>query len=283
MGTGTVVSAGDIEAYRRDGAVLIRNALDAETRALLEHGIEEAYNSPRAGTSVGGAMGEGRTVVRDYASIDAPSLQKVLASGTLGRIGAGLMQTPTAQLILDQIFYKQQGPIVPTPWHQDTPFLRVRGEPLIRLWTPCDRSPRDVTVQVVRGSHRWNVVFSGLTRPPTQDATLEEKRSVVGDHWLPAPPDVASHRDSFDIMSWDVEPGDVLAFQGNMLHGADGHPGSELPRRAFAVLMGGPNLHYYKPTGKAFPSPGRMAGAARDDELPDGAPIGAYQEAFPLI
>ena len=281
MNAEKMISAQDIEAYDRDGAVLIRDALDADMRALVERGVEEAYRSPRAGTSVSGGMSEGRTVVRDYASIDSPSLKTVLASGAFGRVGSKLMRTPYAQLILDQIFYKQRGAIVPTPWHQDTPFLRVRGEPLIRLWTPCDFSPRQVTVQVVRGSHRWNVVFSGLTRPPTSDATIEGKSSPVGDHWLPAPPDVASHRDSFDIMTWDVEPGDILAFQGNMLHGADGHPGSERPRRAFAVLMGGPKLRYYKPTGKAFPSPGRMAGAARDDEILDGAPIGEHLGAFP--
>ncbi len=282
MGTDALIGTQDIEAYRRDGAVVIRGALDADMRALVERGIEEAYRSPRADTGIGGGMGEGRTVVRDYASIDSPSLRSVLASGAFGRVGAGLMGTPFAQLILDQIFYKQQGPILPTPWHQDTPFLRVRGEPLIRLWTPCDRSPREVTVQVVRGSHRWNVVFSGLTKSATGDATGTDKPSPVGDHWLPALPDVAAHRDSFDIMSWDVEPGDILAFQGNMLHGADGHPGSDRPRRAFAVLMGGPELRYYRPTGKAFPSPGRMAGAARDADIPDGAPIGEHRAAFPL-
>jgi ectoine hydroxylase-related dioxygenase (phytanoyl-CoA dioxygenase family) len=276
------VCAADIEAYRRDGAVLIRSALDADMRALIERGVEEAYRSPRATTKLGDAVGENGTVVRDYASLDSPALQAVLTSGALGRVGAALMQTPSAQIILDQIFYKQQGVIIPTPWHQDTPFLRVRGESLIRLWTPCDRSPRALTVQVVRGSHRWNVVYSGKTRPPTKDATETRTPSAVGDSWLPAPPDVAGHRDSFDIMTWDVEPGDILAFQGNMLHGADGHPGSDRPRRALAVLMGGPNLRYYKPGGKAFPSPGRMAGNMGPEDIRDGAPIGEHQEAFPL-
>jgi hypothetical protein len=94
-------------------------------------------------------------------------------------------------------------------------------------------------------------------------------------------PDVARYRDSFDILSWDVEPGDALAFQGNMLHGAEGHPGHDRPRRAFAALFGGPNLRYHAPQGKAFPTPGKIQGLQLE-AIPDGALIGNHQDAFPV-
>ena len=63
--------------------------------------------------------------------------------------------------------------------------------------------------------------------------------------------------------------------------GADGRAASGGPRRAFAVLLGGPDLRYHKPAGAAFPSPGRKRGLSRDDIL-QGAPIGDYPAAFPL-
>jgi hypothetical protein len=113
------------------------------------------------------------------------------------------------------------------------------------------------------------------------DSGTASDRHAVGDGQLPPIPDVAKHRDSFDIMSWDVEPGDVLAFQGNMLHGTEGHPGHDRARRAFAVMLGGPNLRYRAPKGKAFPPPAKIAGTPYQ-EIPDGAPIGRHEDAFPV-
>lgn len=281
LATSAKITRSDVEAYRRDGAVLVKGVLDAETLRMLEAGVEEAYSRQKSRTTkVEAEAGAGETVVLDYASQESPLVRALLDSGTIGEIGAALMQTASAHLILDQIFHKAPGPILPTSWHQDTPFLRVRGDDLIRLWFPCDFSPRAITVQVARGSHRWNVVWSTRvesagTKPRDGDGRL------VGDSWLPTPPDVARFRDSFDILSWDVEPGDVLAFQGNMLHGADGMPTYDRPRRALAVLLGGPDLQYHVPEGKAFPSPGRIRGLRSKDDIPDGAPIGNYEDAFP--
>jgi ectoine hydroxylase-related dioxygenase (phytanoyl-CoA dioxygenase family) len=278
------ITEDDIRRYERDGAVLIRGALDPDTSRLIEQGVEETYRAAATrSTIIDGADGQGRTVVRDYASLTSATLRALLADGLIGRIGATIMRTSAAHLVLDQIFYKTQGPIVPTPWHQDTPFLRVRGDSLIRLWFPCDYSPREITVQVVRGSHRWNVVYnSAVNSRMSSVANPGAERTVVGDSSLPQPPDVHGYRDSFDILSWEVAPGDVVAFQGNMLHGADGHPGHDKPRRALAVLMGGPELRYHVPRGKAFPSPGRMQGLVEKDDIPDGAPIGEYSAAFPI-
>ena len=275
-----VISTEDRETYRRDGAVVLRGALGPDLLELLERGVEEAYRArDRKGTTVE-SMGGGRTVVHDYVLRDSPSLQAPVNGGQLGAIAAALMGTASAHLVLDQIFYKTSGPIVPTPWHQDTGFLRVRGDDLIRLWMPCDVSPRAMTVQVVRGSHRWNVVYG--TRPADSPGGMHDGPGMlIGDGSASPPPDVRRHADSFDILGWDVAPGNVLAFQGNVLHGSDGHPGYDRPRRALAVLLGGPALRYHAPEGKAFPSPGRMSGKRQDDDIPQGAPIGDYETAFP--
>ncbi len=280
------ISDADITAYQRDGAVLIKGVLDRDALRLLEVGVEEVYKDlGRRFTSVSSQANAGKTIVREYVSQDSPSLKSLLQSGIVGELGAALMQTSSAQLILDQVFYKAAGPIVPTPWHQDTPFLLVRGNEMIRLWLPCDVSPRALTVQVVRGSHRWNVVYNTSGEQVNDTMVVasgtDSDRNGVGDPILPPLPDIARHRDSFDILSWDVEPGDALAFQGNMLHGTDGHPDYEHARRAFAVMLGGPNLRYHKPAGKAFPAPARIQGTPFN-EVPDGALIGNHRDAFPV-
>ena len=67
----------------------------------------------------------------------------------------------------------------PTPWHQDTPFLRVRGDQMVRVWLCCDSSPADLTVQVVRGSHRWNVVYN--TRTMANSPVMSERKGEFGE------------------------------------------------------------------------------------------------------
>ena len=277
------ISDEDIARYGCDGAALLKGVIGTDTLKTIESGIEEIYRSPGHHSKFTGTTRLGETLVAEYVSRHSDALRAVLFNnGIVGKIAATMMHTPSAQLVLDQVFYKAKGPIVPTPWHQDTPFLRVRGEELIRVWIPCDYSPRALTVQVVRGSHRWNVVYntSGEHKNPTSVVEGEAGGGYegVGNPSLPPIPDIVRYRESFEILSWDVEPGDALVFQGNVLHGADGHPGADTPRRAFAAMMGGPNLRFHVPKGKAFPIPGQHKG----EPIVDGAPIGAYEDAFPI-
>ena len=44
--------------------------------------------------------------------------------------------------------------------------------------------------------------------------------SGVRDQSLPPVPDINANRDSFDIIGWHYEPGDVLLFHGHVLHSA---------------------------------------------------------------
>jgi ectoine hydroxylase-related dioxygenase (phytanoyl-CoA dioxygenase family) len=272
-----------IARYQRDGAVLLKSILNPDELELLERGVEEAYAQPEERTSVVRSQeGEGETRIGTIPSADSPSLAELMRSGVAAQIAARLMRTPSAQLVHEQTFYKSRGRIVPTPWHQDTPFLCVRGMDMCRVWLTCDRSPADLTVQFVRGSHRWNVVYStdaGRTvKLDRDDKRPEYSYADIGEANLPIVPDVATYRDSFDILSFDVEPGDALVFQGNMLHGAPGREYHDSPRRAFATMWGGPELRYHEARGRSFPPPGDP----RPGAVPDGARIGDHEAAFPL-
>jgi len=43
----------------------------------------------------------------------------------------------------DQIFAKEPGATKATPWHQDLPFLPVKGDQQIRIWVPFDKVTAD--------------------------------------------------------------------------------------------------------------------------------------------
>ncbi len=275
----------DIATYRRDGAVHIKGVLSDRELQWLEEGLEEAHASlSEMFSRYAGTDGMGETVVDQFPSLRSASLKRLITEGPTAEIAARLMGTQSAQLILDQMFYKEGGRIVQTPWHQDTPFLRVRGDDMARVWLTCDPSPAGVTLEVVRGSHLWNVVFD-TGGAEVEDLAMDSEGSAfsysgIGDERLPKVPDIAGHRDSFDIISWDVEPGDAVIFQGNVLHGTTGRDNHPHKRRAFACMWGGPQLRFQGEMAHGMPLPG--TGTAPVD-IPHGAPIGDYPEVFPVF
>jgi hypothetical protein len=279
------VTEKQIEQFWRDGAILLKGALSQVELDLMEHGVEESLANP-AGfhARLEGIDGTGETYKEFLPSLSCPSLQALNERGTIASIAGQLMRTETAHFIFDEIFYKKRGTVLPTPWHQDTPFYSVRGDQLVRVWMSCDPSPRQITVQTLRGSHRWGIMFSHMPAGESQSLVVEEgdRFSYAGlqlDPNAPNVPDVLASRGSYDIMTWDVEPRDVLVFQGNVLHGADGLADHPLDRRVYTGVWGGPELRRYNPpSGVAAPSFADTTGLV----IPDGARIGEHEEAYPI-
>jgi ectoine hydroxylase-related dioxygenase (phytanoyl-CoA dioxygenase family) len=281
--SGLDISEAHVAAYRRDGALLLKSVIAPEYLELIEGSLEEIYATPGDMTSrVTTAAGKGDTLTDQFASLHNAKLARFIAESPAAEIAGRLMASAQAQFVLDQIFYKQKGHVVCTPWHQDTPFLRVRGGDLARVWVCCDPSPRRLTVQVVRGSQRWNVIYRA-TGSADEDAVAVDvgtRFSYSGeyDSALPELPKIAAYRGSFDIMSWDVEPGDALVFNGNILHGAEGGFDHPTPRRAFASLWAGDDVRYHVSRSHTVPDLAVLKGTL----VPHGAPISDYPQIFPV-
>jgi len=278
------LSEEQIAQYQRDGAILLKGVLTDQERELLALGIEESRSKPgKRSTSATNPEGEGETYMSTFPSQECASLQKLLALGRIPEIAARMMQVTSAQLILDQIFYKEKGKIIATPWHQDTPYMRVRGDDMVRVWVTADYSPKEFTLQIVRGSHRWNVVFNPRLGKNGDNALKQQGQGkmlqfntdlAIG----PPVPEIEKYRDSFDILTWDVEPGDALVFNGNMLHAAGGADYYGHQRRAYTSMWGGPNLHYFLPPDNSIPTLADINGF----KVPSGACIGDFPDAFPI-
>ena len=276
-----LLSEEDIKAYQRDGAVLLKGVLTEQEVALLAAGLEESRHHPgKRATHATSPTGDGVTFLETFPSLASGSLSALLESSRIPEIAARMMRASSSQLILDQVFYKEAGSIIPTPWHQDTPFLRVRGDDMIRVWVTPDFSPKEISLQIVRGSHRWGVVFD--PRPPAAEASqIKETQGrfvQVGAGGGPAVPDINRYRESFDILNWDVAPGDALIFNGNMLHAAGGAENHSTPRRAYTSMWGGPQLQYITPPDNALPTLAQI----NKVDVPFDVAIGPYTEAFPV-
>jgi ectoine hydroxylase-related dioxygenase (phytanoyl-CoA dioxygenase family) len=285
----------EISDFHRDGAVLVKGVLDSEWVDLLREGTDAAIANPDV-------MSEnlGTLRVDQFPAAKSPSLQRIVDESPLGEI-AGRALGSAVRFYMDQLFFKPKGLFLPTPWHQDTCYYNLDGDALVRAWVSPDRVSREVSLEVVRGSHLWNVTYSPLAgRDPDLDADarvmLESARegepmlgvdayddwnyfSGVRDNSLPKVPDIEGHRDSYDILGWDYEPGDVILFHGHILHAAGGNVASETPRRAHASLWAGSDVRYLHRVGQVIPDPR----ALYEYEPKSGQLLSEFPEVFPVV
>lgn len=163
-------------------------------------------------------------------------------------------------VLFDQWLIKEPGTETPTPWHHDVPYWPVDGDMLSTLWLALD--PVDLAsgaVEYVKGSHRWGQryfpqTFSGM------DGFTED---------LPRIPDIDANRDDYDIVHFELEPGDCTAHHGLLVHSAPGNRRSDRRRRAYVTRWAGDDVTFDDREGVAHmpPLPDLDHGAPLDSEL----------------
>jgi ectoine hydroxylase-related dioxygenase (phytanoyl-CoA dioxygenase family) len=102
--------------------------------------------------------------------------------------------------------------------------------------------------------------------------------SGVLDKSLPPVPDIDAHRDSYEILGWDYEPGDVILFHEHVLHSARGNVTAPCQRRTHASLWAGRDVRYLHRVGQIIPDPvGLYAHEPRS-----GQALSEFPDVFPL-
>ena len=87
-------------------------------------------------------------------------------------------------------------------------------------------------MEFIPGSHAWGKKY----RPFLTDQNGGFKEYLkLDDPQYSDMPDFEAERDQHEIVSWDMSPGDILAFDGYMVHSAKGNRTSTRRRRAYAV------------------------------------------------
>jgi ectoine hydroxylase-related dioxygenase (phytanoyl-CoA dioxygenase family) len=261
------ISPDVIDAFGSDGAVLLRGVFP-DWVDPLRRGIERNLREPgpyqRIYTPSGGA---GR-FVGDYCNWSRiPEYRDFVFKSPAAEIARQLMSSRTARFFHEHILIKEPGTREPTPWHHDQPYYCVDGVQNVSLWTPLDPIPREICVEWVAGSHRWGRWF----RPRKFTGVAYDRETDQ----LEDIPDIDAHRADYRLLSWDLEPGDAIAFHFLTVHGAPGNL-SVNRRRAFASRWLGDDAVYAVRHGETSPPfPGL------EQRLKPGDPLAA--EEFPLV
>ncbi len=255
----------DVAAFERDGVVCLRGVLSRAWLERMAGPLERELAAARSADLSAmsrrlegrGEEGVGRFVAgTDHWRHDA-DFRAFAALSPLPRIAAALLRSEAAYLYEDSVLVKEPGTREVTRFHQDMGYFHVAGEQVCTTWCPLDRVTADSgALRYVRGSHRQPRLFK-----PNLFVVPVEIPGTEGESL----PDVDADPDGFDLVSFDLEPGDVAVHHARTLHGAFPNA-STRRRRAISVRYCGDDACYRI-----------RAGAPRKphhDRVRDGDPLG---------
>lgn len=241
------ISERDIAAYERDGVVCLRQVFAPEWITLVAEGIAADMRAPGPLHTMQNAPGEPGFFLTDFCMAQRlAEFRRFVIDSPAGDIAARLMRSKRVNFFYDGIWVKDRGTPKRTRWHQDQPYYPVDGEHMCILWLPLDPVTKNECLELIRASHRWKRWFQ-------PELTRSGRDLYPANTAFERMPDIQGHRASYDIVAFDMEPGDCIAFQGLVVHGAPGNARQEHQRRALSTIWLGDDTVFVERPGPVRP------------------------------
>jgi len=303
----------EIEAYERDGYLLIRNALDAfEISNLKKAATAQMSNSNNTTTgydfeSLATQLWSGSNKIESGAADRFElELYKHLAESDLdARPLRDLSDEPSddAMFFYDAAGWRKYKEIRDVAFDSKLPSIcaHLMDSSYVNFWedTTFIKTPntpqrtafhQDLTYFQIRGK-KCCVVWMPLD--PVQKSTgamqyirgshlwktqfapnLFITQTLMLDAQDPKLPDIELNPDAYDIVTIEADPGDIIIHDVMTIHGSGGNMSNDQTRRAMSFRYCGDDITYYNRPG-AVPQP------YITNHLEDGEPL--YSNDYPLV
>jgi ectoine hydroxylase-related dioxygenase (phytanoyl-CoA dioxygenase family) len=260
-------------ALDRDGATVVRGVVAQDWIERMRGAIDAEMAGASATASEYGKAA-GRFYGDFFLWLRNAGFRDFVFDSPLPELAAGAMRSATVNLLYDQLFVKEPGSLERTPWHQDLPYWPVEGEQILSIWVPFDAAgPDNGVVTYVRGSHLWGKTY----RPQAFD---ERNAGAFAASPYERMPEIDADSGRHELLSWSLEPGDVLIHKGLTIHGAAGNQSTDRRRRALAVRYTGDDARYSLRPGNFMQMDSVRANVPAPD-IVEGAPMGGA--LFPRV
>ena len=263
------IDPAEIDAFNTDGVVVLRELVSPAWLRKIAEAIERDILNPGPYYHGYEAPGGGRFHGNMRLVQHDQTLNAFCKESPLPRVAQQFMGSNKVNLLYDQLFVKEPGTANRTRWHNDQPYWSIRGWQVLSLWVALDMTTvENGALEFIRGSHHWDRWF--------QPETFGSSDALAGYEQNPnyePIPDIDSSRDDYNIVCWDLEPGDVYLFHGLTVHGAAGNSTSNSRRRGYTVRYTGDDAVYDTRPGTNV--------HLRNAELNDGDSLDSEQ--YPLV
>ena len=232
-----IITDEEISAYHRDGVVLLPSMFDGDWIDLLKDGLIANCGDPTRRSRVWDRDAAGRTMFYDsqaWQGID--EYRQFIFDSPAAAIAAQLMGSAQINFYFDAVFVRSPGSKFATPWHQDEPYWSVEGYDTCTLWMPLVPVKRENALAYVPGSHRLDSAFYqynfGNLNPDGKTDVDQVDFSIVAESTFP---DINADPQGFGVVSWDMQPGDCVAFNSRIMHGGSGKLDEDRELRVFTT------------------------------------------------
>lgn len=274
------LSQGEVQHYKEDGVVFIPSILTSEWIDMLTTAVDRVVARP---SLLGVWLGSDKKELaheaflwqRDDAFKDFSWFSGIapIASQLLYERSNATKLTNelnVTRLFYDQLFVKLPGGNVKTPYHHDRTFWPIRDDidmenatsarldsnnnsnssssistnnntmlavcEILTLWFPLDHvTSMNGKLNFIKGSHKWRRRFQAIS--------VGEIPGLINESLSKLPTNL-EQQFADDLLSFDMAPGDALAFSFSTVHGGgkNAHPTSS--RRALAVRFANDQCRY---------------------------------------
>lgn len=259
------ITDAEINTFWTDGAVCLRGVFDAgwvgRLQPAADRVVEGRGTSGRMEFTAGGRGG--RFVSDLFIWRQDPDFRAFILESPAAAVAGALLKSNKINVLFDHLLVKEPGTTNPTKWHHDLTHWPIAGDQVLTIWVALDPVTLQTgAVQYVKGSHRWGHRY----RPVLPDSP--DSRSIVN-AGLPECPSIHKDPDRYEVLTWELQPGDCVAFHALTIHGAGGNQSATVRRRGLATRWTGDDITYLPGNFvlKLPEDPGLKAGDALDSNL----------------
>ena len=243
------------KALLTDGATVVRGLFDGPTLAKLLALYDYCFANPTP-IALSSVKGEDRSytdMLNSHPKVRELT-EQALENLPIGEMLAEVWDSEHVWYLTEEIFLREsKGNKNRGVFHQDTSLAPWDGEHWANFWISFDPVPDDNGLEFLKGTHlgpQYDYVPYDPEDPSNQSKRGKPFWGDKNDPPWQAAPDfegiLVKDPTAWDILSWGVEPGDVVVFHPHVVHG--GAPtGPRYPRRRTLSLRFFGDKSYFKP------------------------------------
>ena len=234
----------EVETYQCDGVLLLQNMFDKDWIELLNKGLDKNIEAPTRRSRIWYKDTSGRSMFYDHTAWqNIEEYKKFIFNSPAAQICGRLTGSATINFFFDSVFVRSTGTQFETPWHQDEPYWSVEGHDSCSLWLPLVLVKQKSSLSFVPGSHHLKSVFKqynfGDLNPERKKNVDQVDFSEIAEQEFP---DINADSERFGVISWDMQPGDCIAFNGRTMHGGSGKLDDDCELRVFTTKWLGDDM-----------------------------------------
>ncbi len=234
----------EIKTYQRDGVILLQNMFDNDWVELLNKGLNFNIETPTTRSRIWYKDTSGRSMFYDHTAWQGiEEYKKFVFNSPAAQICGQLTGSANINFFFDSVFVRSTGTQFETPWHKDEPYWSVEGYNSCTIWMPLVPVKQKSSLSFVPGSHRLKTIFKqynfgGLNPARKKNVDQVDFSNVAEEEF----PDINSDPERFGIVSWEMQPGDCIAFNGRTMHGGSGKLDDDCELRVFTTKWLGDDM-----------------------------------------